>query len=113
MGYSVIIDSFPVNSGSPRELYMTYNHCDIFKTYDVYPRHFNHMKVVDIIPMYERAISKMEESTGPVEFIKLDISYKYIDDSLYKDKLPVVVSILKNVVSILKNSPDDYIWLSD
>ena len=107
MGYDIIVGK--------HHIYLTYNHCSIFQKYNIYPRNFNDMKVLDIIPFYKNAIEKLEELYPEVkEEEYINISGKYQTENLYANDERIVLKILYNVMDVLENyCSENDIWHSD
>ena len=111
MGYDIDIS---YNGERIDRIYMTYNHCALFQKYSIYPRDFNNMKVVDIIPSYEKAKEVLESAghTGDV-YTNASTAYKYNDNSLYQANDNVILYVVNDTLSVLRSCPDDATWYSD
>lgn len=108
-------------------LYMTYNHCQLFQEYDIYPRYFNNKKVKDILPAYLNAFNKLfkdEEVDKELarEYQDFNFDSKYIDtdyntcsesEYLYQTNKTVIFIVVKAVIKLLIECDPDDIWLSD
>jgi hypothetical protein len=109
-------------------LYMTYNHCQLFQEYDIYPRYFNDKKVKDILPAYMDAFNKLfndEEVDKELarEYQDFNFSSKYMDvaycdsrgsaDYLYEKSKTAIFVVIKAVIKLLIECDPDDIWLSD
>ena len=95
-------------------LYMTFNHTELFKKYSIYPRGFNGMTVVNIIPKYEKA-KEILESEGYTGYINTNSStdYKYNDNILYQRNENVILFVVNDTLDKLYNCPDEAKWYSD
>ena len=83
-------------------LYMTYNHCQIFEEYDIYPREFNGKQIKDILPFYFEAFKKLQNDEEVIERIK-ENSYNDYDYSFKK------LQNDEEVIEMIKeNSYNDY-----
>jgi len=101
-------------------IYMTYNHCEIFKKYNIYPRDFNDKQVIDIIPFYEEEIHELEKIYHEVvNYRELNpsynwiIDYKYQHEYMYSNNKSDVLQILYSVMEILNDCNSFDIWQSD
>jgi hypothetical protein len=111
MGYDINIK---YNGERYDHIYMTYNHSKLFEKYSIYPRDFNGMKVVDIIPHYEKA-KKVLESAGHKGDVHTNAStaYKYNDNSLYQANDNVILYVVNDTLAVLRSCPGDATWHSD
>ena len=100
-------------------LYMTYNHCQIFEEYDIYPREFNGKQIKDILPFYFEAFKKLQNDEEVIERIKensyndYDYSFKYDSNLLYEKTKYSVFLVVKGVIKKLLNMNQEYYWNSD
>jgi len=102
-------------------LYMSYNHYNMFNEFEIYPRDFTCEKVKDILPKYKTALEKLKADEGVDQVIvKLyEESEDYYDfqekceiDYFEKSKT-VIFIIVSEVIETLKKCDDNDLWFSD
>lgn len=102
-------------------LYMSYNHHDMFKELDIYPRYFNFKRVKTILPKYNAALEKLKVDKDVYkEIVKIyeecedywEFQEKCKIDYFDKSKTVVYIIVSETIKTLNKCDENDF-WFSD
>ena len=104
-----------------KHLYMSYNHHNMFKEFEIYPRYFNYDRVKDILPKYKAALEKLKADEcvdkGIVKIYEESEDYYEFQEkcrmNFFEKSKTVIFIIVSEVIETLKKCDENDFWISD